>query len=76
MNESQQPALAHGLDGSLAEPDWPPLTLDELRPVLQHFLSAGEPIRIVSTSPRPLSAAAVIETTQGRIFIKPGERCD
>jgi len=70
VNESQQPALAHGLDGSLVEPDWPPLTLDELRPVLQHFLSAGEPIRIVSTSPRPLSAAAVIETTQGRIFIK------
>lgn len=70
MNETQQPALAHGLDGSLVEPDWPPLTLDEVRSVLQHFPSAGEPIRIISTSPRPLSAAAVVETTQRRVFIK------
>lgn len=70
MNESQQPALAHGLDGSLVAPDWPPLTLHELRSVLQHFPSAGEPRAILSTSPRPLSTAAVIETTQRRIFLK------
>ncbi|HXS75041.1 MAG TPA: phosphotransferase [Terracidiphilus sp.] len=70
MDESQQPALAHGLDGSLVQPDWPALTLTELRPVLQLFPSAGEPHSIVSTSPRPLSAAALVETTQCRIFIK------
>ena len=70
MNETQQPALAHGLDGSLVQPDWPALTLAEVRSVLQHFPSAGEAIQIISTSPRPLSAAAVIETTQGRVFIK------
>ena len=70
MNESQQHALAHGLDGSLVEPDWPPLTLADVRSVLPHFPSAGMPIAILSASPRPLSAAAVIETTQGRIFIK------
>jgi len=70
VNESRQPALAHGLDGSLVEPDWPPLTLPELRSVLQHFPSAGEAQSIASTSPRPLSAATVIETTQGPIFMK------
>lgn len=70
MNESQQPALAHGLDGSLVEPDWPPLTLAEVSSILQRFASVGNPQSIVSNSPRPLSAAAVIETTQGRIFVK------
>lgn len=70
MNESQQPALAHGLDGSLVQPDWPPLTLPEIGSVLHHFPSAGKPVAIVSASPRPLSSAAVIETASHRLFIK------
>ena len=70
MNESQQPALAHGLDGSLVEPDWPPLTLPELREILQHFLQTGEPRAILTTSPRPFSAAGIIDTTQARLFVK------
>jgi Ser/Thr protein kinase RdoA (MazF antagonist) len=70
VNESQQPALAHGLDGSLVQPDWPPLTLSEIRSVLQNFQAAGEPRAILSSSPRPLSAAAVVATKTGRIFIK------
>ncbi|WP_204101439.1 phosphotransferase enzyme family protein [Occallatibacter savannae] len=74
MNESAQPALAHGLDGSLVQPDWPALTLDGTRSVLQQFPSAGEPLQIISTSPRPLSAAAVVQTTQRRIFIKRHSR--
>ena len=28
---------AHGLDGSLVEPDWPPLTLAEVRLLLERF---------------------------------------
>jgi Ser/Thr protein kinase RdoA (MazF antagonist) len=70
VNESQQPALAHGLDGSLVQPDWPPLTLPEVRSLLQHFQATGEPLAIISSSPRPLSAAAIVETTHGRIFLK------
>ncbi|MBS1804382.1 MAG: phosphotransferase [Acidobacteria bacterium] len=62
--------MAHGLDGSLVEPDWPALTLPEIRVALQHFPSAGEPLAIVSSSPRPLSAAAVVATDTGRVFIK------
>lgn len=63
-------AKTHGLDGSLVEPDWPALTLEEVRAVLQHFPAAGEPLAIVSTSPRPFSAASVVETGQHRIFVK------
>lgn len=67
MNET---AKAHGLDGSLAEPDWPPLSLAEVRDVLGQFPGAGHPIAILSASPRPFSAASVVETECGRLFIK------
>ena len=67
MNES---AKAHGLDGSLVEPDWPPLTFDEVRTALQSFPHAGDPIEIISASPRPFSAASVIRTRDGKVFIK------
>jgi hypothetical protein len=30
-------ALAHGMDGTLVVPDWPPLTLEEVRPLLREF---------------------------------------
>jgi Ser/Thr protein kinase RdoA (MazF antagonist) len=61
---------AHGLDGSLVEPDWCPLTLAELRPVLSHFPRLAEPIEIVFASPRPLSAAAMVRTRNGTVFVK------
>jgi len=61
---------AHGLDGSLVEPDWPPLTLSEVRTVLDQFTAAGHPIAILSTSPRPLSSASVIKADRGNVFIK------
>ena len=73
-NDSQQSALTHGLDGSLVQPDWRPLTLAEIRSALKHFPSAGEAHAIVFTSPRPLSAAAVIDTDKGRVFIKRHSR--
>jgi Ser/Thr protein kinase RdoA (MazF antagonist) len=63
-------AKAHGLDGTLVEPDWPPLTLDEVRALLAKFPGCGEPMRILSVSPRPLSAANVVETANRRVFIK------
>ncbi len=63
-------AKAHGLDGSLVEPDWPPLTMDEVSSLLQDFPGRGEPIEILSVSPRPFSAASVMATRSGRLFIK------
>jgi Ser/Thr protein kinase RdoA (MazF antagonist) len=58
------------MDGSLVATDWPPLTLGELRPLLAEFPACGRPLRIVTVSPRPFSAASVVETTAGRIFVK------
>ncbi|HLI04372.1 MAG TPA: phosphotransferase [Terracidiphilus sp.] len=61
---------AHGLNGRLVEPDWRPLTIEELRPLLAEFPAAGAPREILFASPRPLSAAAVVRTERGRVFVK------
>jgi len=67
-------AKAHGMDGALEEPDWPPLTLDEVRALLSGFPGCGEPVEILSVSPRPFSAASVVGTQNGRVFIKRHHR--
>jgi Ser/Thr protein kinase RdoA (MazF antagonist) len=67
LNESPK---AHGLDGMLVKPDWPPLTLEEVRDVLAAMPEAGEPVEILSASPRPFSAASVVRTDRGKVFIK------
>lgn len=68
--EAGNNAITHGLDGSLVEPDWPPLTLDEVAGLLQHYPSLGKPTQLLSVSPRPLSAASVVATEAGPAFIK------
>jgi Ser/Thr protein kinase RdoA (MazF antagonist) len=67
-------AMAHGLDGMLVKPDWPPLTLDEVRKLLSDFPGCGQPVEILSVSPRPFSAASVVATENGRVFIKRQHR--
>jgi len=63
-------ARAHGIDGTLVKPDWAPLTLDELRPLLARFPHDIAPTRILTVSPRPFSAASVVATRHGRVFVK------
>ncbi len=53
---------------------WPPLTLDEVRALLSQYPGCGDPIEILSVSPRPFSAASVVATKSGRIFIKRHHR--
>jgi Ser/Thr protein kinase RdoA (MazF antagonist) len=65
---------AHGMDGTLAEPDWPPLNFAEVRALLKQFPACGEPIEILSFSPRPFSAASVVAATRGRVFVKRHHR--
>jgi Ser/Thr protein kinase RdoA (MazF antagonist) len=62
--------MAHGLDGTLVEPDWAPLTLAEVRAILKQYPECGEPTRILSVSPRPFSAASVVATRRGPAFVK------
>lgn len=65
---------AHGLEGSLEEPDWPPLTLPEVDSLLRRYRQAGGAERLLSRSPRPFSAAAVVATPMGRVFVKRHHR--
>lgn len=67
MDESPK---AHGLDGTMVEPDWPPLTLAEVRSVLAAFDNMDGPVEIVSVSPRPFSAASVLAVGDRRVFLK------
>lgn len=54
---------AHGLGTEPVEPDWAPLTDAEVTEVVG-------PARVVWRSPRPLSAAAVVEQDGRRLFVK------
>jgi len=67
-------AKAHGMDGTLVEPDWAPLTMDEVRMLLDQFPDCGKPVAIVGVSPRPFSAAGVVATQSGRVFVKRHHR--
>ena len=51
MNEATK---AHGLDGTLVEPDWPPLNLDEVRTLLRSFPDCWRPDRNPILQPAPL----------------------
>jgi Ser/Thr protein kinase RdoA (MazF antagonist) len=62
------------MDGSLVSPDWAPLTKKEVRSLLSGFPVCGEPLKILSASPRPFSAASVVATSAGRVFIKRHHR--
>ncbi len=70
MADNDATHLAHGLAGEHTPPDWPPLSADELDTLLLGYPQLGVLLRIVWHSPRPLSAACVIETAQGRFFVK------
>jgi Ser/Thr protein kinase RdoA (MazF antagonist) len=60
----------HGMGKRRVEADWPPLTLSELRALLAGFPGGMDPVEILTVSPRPFSAASVVNTTVGRIFVK------
>lgn len=60
----------HGLAADEVAPDWPTVTDAELRELLTRYPQLGELQHIAWHSPRPLSAAALVETTSGRVFVK------
>jgi Ser/Thr protein kinase RdoA (MazF antagonist) len=67
-------AKAHGMNGTLVEADWAPLTLPEVRALLANFPDFLEPIQILTVSPRPFSAASVVSAGSRRVFIKRHHR--
>lgn len=66
--------LAHGLAGDHLEPDWPPLTAEEVAAVVLRMPELGRLVSIDWRSPRPLSAAALATTTASRVFVKRHHR--
>ena len=62
--------LVHGLAGDDAVPDWPALTTVEIDTLLRCYPQLGTLKRIDWHSPRPLSAAGLIEATGGTVFVK------
>lgn len=62
--------LVHGLAGDEIAPDWPALTPFELESLLRRYPQLGSLLRIAWHSPRPLSAACLIETKAGSFFVK------
>jgi len=63
-------AVAHGMDGSLVEPDWPPLTEAEIAGVLQKYPGCEGQVEILSVSPRPFSAASLVGVRDKWVFVK------
>lgn len=63
-------AQSHAQDGTLVEPYWPPLTVEEVRGVLRFYPDlAGHP-QLLTVSPRPFSAASVVRAGERSVFIK------
>src|SRR4051812_32035444 len=62
--------ITHGMNADTVISDWPALTSAEVARVLQHYPQAGKPLRLEWHSPRPFSAACVMHTDAGEIFVK------
>ena len=63
--------LVHGMGAESVAPDWPPLTLAEVDAVLRRYPQAAGARALTWRSPRPLSAAGLVETAcGGSLFVK------
>jgi Ser/Thr protein kinase RdoA (MazF antagonist) len=60
----------HGLAADEVPPDWPPLAGAELSRLLDRYPGRASPRSVRWHSPRPLSAAALVDTAGGRVFVK------
>ncbi len=62
--------MAHGLGLDQVPPDWPPLTLAELSPVLARFPEIGAAQAVTWHSARPFAASAVVRGGSASVFVK------
>lgn len=67
--------LVHGMGTESVAPDWPALVLAEVDSVLRRYPEAGGARALTWRSPRPLSAAGLVETARGgTVFVKRHHR--
>ena len=62
--------LAHGMGRDLVEPDWPPLTDAEASAVLARYGWTASQAAVRWRSPRPMSAAALVDAGGAEVFVK------
>ncbi|EQB18718.1 hypothetical protein L284_03915 [Novosphingobium lindaniclasticum LE124] len=62
--------LVHGMGTALEAPAWPAITDEEAEAVLARFVGAGHLAALRWHSPRPFSAATLVETDRGTFFLK------
>ncbi|AAV90085.1 aminoglycoside phosphotransferase [Zymomonas mobilis subsp. mobilis ZM4 = ATCC 31821] len=61
---------SHGFGYDARPVDWPSLTASEVQTVLLHYGIAPDNTKLEWHSPRPFSAAARIQTSTGKFFLK------
>ncbi len=66
--------LVHGMGLALEEPVWPAIVPAEAEAVVAHFPEAGRLIGLRWHSPRPFSAATLVQTSRGKFFLKRHHR--
>ncbi|WP_183622625.1 phosphotransferase enzyme family protein [Novosphingobium sediminicola] len=66
--------LVHGMGTELEAPVWPAITPEEAGAVLGRFAQAGRLIALHWHSPRPFSAATLVEAEGGRFIFKRHHR--
>jgi Ser/Thr protein kinase RdoA (MazF antagonist) len=66
--------LVHGMGVALETPTWPAITPSEADALLACFPGAGRPIGLRWHSPRPFSAATLVQTSRGAFFLKRHHR--
>ena len=66
--------LVHGMGTALETPAWPMIAAGEAETVLAHFPSVGRIEGLRWHSPRPFSAATLIDTTRGQFLLKRHDR--
>lgn len=59
-----------GLDNDAVAADWPAIDAREVAWLADLYPQLGRDARVVWHSPRPLSAAAIVESARGRVFVK------
>ena len=60
----------HGMGRDLVEPDWPPLTDAEVSAVLARYGRTAGQAAVRGRSPRPMSAAALVDSDGDEVFVK------
>lgn len=66
--------IAHGMGLQPVQADWPALSQDDVEQVLRHYPGLGAAGPLQWHSPRPFSAAALVGTARGTVFVKRHHR--